>query len=333
MSPGGCERVDDRVHRRPERRAQQDERHRRERRLGRQHEEDREAGQERGHSADPQGGRACAQPRDDRAHDRVDRRRGGEEETDLARGDTVLPELERDEQVDAAAHEPDQDDDRDAGEYELVAPGDAKHLAQTLSRWRAGLGRRRHDEKRRRERRRDPGDEERRSGVVAIREGACERGSGREPEPGDRRRRAERSRAAVLAERIRQPRRSCAPQRPERDPEHEPREQQRPELLGNTLPERRQREEPGGGDRDLARAEAVGEQAQRERDDERGEARGCEDHPGLDAREAELVGERRRERDHRDPDERLEEDERVDRRDAAAHGSPQSPTEPRAGAG
>ena len=48
-----------------------------------QHEHDRHAGEQRGDPADAEGRRALAEPSDDRAHDRVDGRGGGEQEPDL----------------------------------------------------------------------------------------------------------------------------------------------------------------------------------------------------------------------------------------------------------
>ncbi len=165
----------------------------------------------------------------------------------------------------------------------------------------------------------DSQDQERRPGVEAIRHGARENGTHREAEPGDGGRRGQCPRAPLLGQRVREPRSPRSPQRSEREPERTAREQKRPELVREPLAERREREESRGGDGHSARTDAIRELTERQRDDERRQARRGEDHPRLDAREPELLRECRRQRHHRDPDERLEEDEPVDRSDGATH--------------
>ena len=211
MCAGGGERVDDRVHRRPEGRTEKDEGDRGQGRARRENEDDREPGEERRDSTDPQRRRALPQPGDGRARDRVDRRRSREEQPDLPGRDVVLAELQRHEQVDAAADDPDQHDDPDRRQHELVAPCSAHDLAQRLPGHLASSRGRRDDERNGDDGGGDREDQERRASVEAIRDRAREHRPGREAEPGDGRRRGQRSRAPLLCQRVREPRGPCLP--------------------------------------------------------------------------------------------------------------------------
>jgi hypothetical protein len=253
------ERVDDRVHRRPRRGAQEDEGDRGDGRGAAEHEHDRHASEERGDPADAEGGRALAETGDDRAYDRVHGRGDGEQEPDLPGRHAVRLQLQRDEQVDATADEADQDDDRDARQHELVSPDDAQDVAQRL---RAYVGRcsgrnseqcdrycggcdRQHDERRPR--------------LESIRDDAREHGADREPDPGNGRRRGERPRAPLVGQRVRKPRRTCTPERPERNAEAGACCEERPEVTRDALTERREGEDARRHQRDLPRTEPIRE--------------------------------------------------------------------------
>ena len=323
MGSRRSERVDDRVHRRPRRRAQKDEGDCGDGRVADEDEHDRQSGEQRRVPTDAKRRGPRAEPGDDRAHDRVHGRRGREEQSDLRGADAVLAQLQRDEKVDRASHEADEHDDRDPREHELVGPSEPEHVGKTLLRRLGPRKRRRNEEGRGDECGRDGENEKRCSRVVAVGEDTRQYGAGREAESRNCRGERERSGASLVRERVREPRGTRAPERAEGDPEGRARCEQRPELAREPLAERCEREQARRGDRHPAGSEAVGEDAQWQRDDECCEARSREQHPRLHARERELVRERRSERDHRDPDEGLQQEERVDRQDGAAHGPTQ----------
>ena len=320
MGSRRSERVDDRVHRRPRRRAQKDEGDGGDGRVADEDEHDRQSGEQRRVPTDAKRRGPRAEPGDDRAHDRVYGRRGREEQSDLRGADAVLAQLQRHEKVDRASHEAYEHDDRDPREHELVGPSEPEDVGKTLLRRLGPRKRRRNEQGRGDECRRHGENEKRCPRVVAVGEDTGQYGAGREAETRNRRGERERSGPSLVRERIREPRGPRAPERAEGDPEGRARCEQRPELAREPLAECCKREQARRGDRHPAGSEAVGEDAKWQRDDECCEARSREHHPRLHARERELVRERRSKRDHRDPDEGLQQEERVDRQDGAAHG-------------